>query len=259
MATLLSAIPEGHVVVTSRLADWPGGVTALDLGCALGGKRHRVPPRAHRGPSDSGVATMPSPLRKSSGCSIAWPSHLEQLAAYVRHRRCAFADYLADWEGKRVAVLGWHDANKSYYPRSLAITYDTTVAQLSDDARELFRMLSWMAPEPIPMWAIEKIASISDPRTRLVELADLHLARLSPDGTTCSVHRLLQEITRQQETGAQPQSLIAALKWVNGGDPSDSDDVRFWPVAISLTAHAIAVGSLAADHEYLAAERTAAR
>ena len=218
MATLLSAIPEGHVVVTSRLADWPGGVTALDLDVlseesAIAFLLERTEDRR-----DPAWRRCPRRCANRPDARLPGPRISSSAAAYVRHRRCAFADYLADWEGKRVAVLGWHDANKSYYPRSLAITYDTTVAQLSDDARELFRMLSWIAPEPIPMWAIEKIASISDPRTRLVELADLHLARLSPDGTTCSVHRLLQEITRrQQETGPQPPSLIAALAWVNRG------------------------------------------
>src|SRR4029079_12943612 len=31
VAALLAGIPSGHIVITSRLADWPAGVTTLDL------------------------------------------------------------------------------------------------------------------------------------------------------------------------------------------------------------------------------------
>jgi hypothetical protein len=71
---------------------------------------------------------------------------LEQSAAYIRHRRCTLAAYVADWESKRQTVLAWHDADKIHYPRSIAITYQTSVAQLSEDARQLFRILSFGPP-----------------------------------------------------------------------------------------------------------------
>ena len=248
VAALLAAIPEGHIVITSRLADWPAGVTALDLDVlseesSIAFLLERTEDRRIRHTTDHQTAAQ---IARMLDClALA----LEQCAAYIRHRRCALADYLADWEGKRPAVLAWHDEHKSHYPRSLAITYDTSVAQLSEDARELFRILSWTAPDPMPVWAVEKITSLPDPRTLLVELADLHLARLSADGTTCTVHRLLQEITRQQQNDAQPQALTSALNWMNGEYPFDSDDVRCWPIAIPLTPHAIAVAIFAADHE----------
>jgi tetratricopeptide (TPR) repeat protein len=240
VAELLGALGEGHVVVTSRLADWPAGVAALDLdvlseesGVAFLLERTA----GRRTARDDDPRTAAQIVAVLDGLALA----LEQAAAYIRRRRCALVDYLADWNTKRGAVLGWHDSQKSHYPRSLAVTYDTSVAQLSEDARTLLNILSWMAPDPIPVWAVEKVPVVPDPRSLLVEIADLHLARIAADGTTCTIHRLLQDITRQQQPEAHPAALVAALGWVNAEYPFDSNDVRFWPVALPLTAHAVAV------------------
>ncbi len=250
VTALLASIGDGHVVITSRLADWPAGVTELDLDVlseesSIAFLLERTEDRRSRRPDDAKTAAQI--VRMLDRLALA----LEQCAAYIRHRRCALVDYLSDWEGKRAAVLSFQDAQKSHYPRSLAVTYETTVAQLSEGARELFRMLSWIAPDPMPIWAVEKIPGLTDPRALLVELADLHLARLSPDGTTCTVHRLLQEITRQQQPEARPPSLIAALEWVNREYPLHSGDVRFWPIATPLTPHGIVLANAAADRDIL--------
>jgi tetratricopeptide (TPR) repeat protein len=246
VAALLAQIPGGHVVITSRLADWPVGVTALeldvlDLDSSIAFLLERTADR--RIPRDDDRATAARIAALLDCLALA----LEQCAAYIRHRRGDLAGYLADWEGRRAQVLAWHDADRSLYPRSLAITYDTSVAQLTPDARELFRMLSWIAPDPMPIWAVEKITSLAEPRALLNEIADLHLARFTADREACTVHRMLQEITRQQQQEEKPPALIAALEWVNGEMPEVVSDVRFWPIAIPLTPHAIAAATFAAD------------
>jgi tetratricopeptide (TPR) repeat protein len=245
VSDLLPRVPDGHVLVTSRLADWPAGVAALDLDVlsaesSIAFLLERTNDRRSRRADDADVARTIASLVDRLALA------LEQCAAYVRHRRCALADYLAEFEAKRPAVLKWHDAAKSHYPLGIAVTYDASVAQLDDDAKRLLQVLSWVAPEPIPLWAVEKLDAVSDPRASLVELTDLHLARLSADGTTCSVHRLLQEITRQQQTDALPAALNTALTWISAQYPFESEDVRFWPVALPLMPHAVAVATFAA-------------
>jgi tetratricopeptide (TPR) repeat protein len=247
VAALLAQIPGGHIVITSRLADWPAGVTALELDVldpesSIAFLLERTADRRIPRADDRATAARLAALLDCLALA------LEQCAAYIRHRRCDLAGYLADWEGRRAQVLAWHDADKSLYPRSLAITYDTSVAQLSENARELFRMLSWIAPDPMPVWAVEKITSLPGPRALLNELADLHLARFTADRKACTVHRMLQEITRQQQKEEKPPALIAALGWVNGEMPTETGDVRTWPIAIPLTPHAIATANFAADH-----------
>ena len=41
------------------------------------------------------------------------------------------------------------------YPRSVAVTWETTWAQLSPAARGLLEILSWFAPDPIPQWVLD--------------------------------------------------------------------------------------------------------
>ena len=254
--TLTAQIPQGHILITSRLADWPGNFTSLDLD-VLGEPSSIELLLTHtdgrRTLRDTDAADAALIARNLDGLALA----LEQAAAWVRKDRRTFAAYLAAWEASRARIhadylakgLGDYHSAIPGVPRSLLVTYDTSVAQLTPDAQALFRILSWVSPEPLPIWAVEKITSFPDPRARLVELADLHLARLTPDGATCTIHRMLQEIARQQQTEEKPQALIAALDWVNKGYPYYSDDVRFWPVAIPLTPHAVAVANFGADRD----------
>ncbi len=343
---LLAQLPDGQIVITSRLADWAAGVTALDLD-VLSEKSsiefliERTDGRRIARPADdTAAATIAKNL---DYLALA----LEQSAAYIRTRRCTFGDYLRDWETKRPHVMATHDPAKSHYPRSIAITFDTSIALLTEDARQLFRILAWVAPEPMPVVHLENLRipsatsvvgktnahpvqpggladrsrglseeratppdqapqaihpgrgdgddahpstpgtippphpgcgliaggpgvslvprstpgyapaalradtaeSAPDPRALLIQLADLHLANLSADGTTFAIHRLLQEVARQQQLAQKPQALIVALQWINGQMPTDTDDVRTWPVAIPLVPHALRTATFAADRD----------
>ncbi len=127
------------------------------------------------------------------------------------------------------------------------VTYQTSVSQLTPAAQQLFRILSWLAPDPIPMSALEKLSVLPTPCTHLVALADLHLARLTPDGQNCTVHRMLQEITRWEQSAPQPEALVQALKWINGEYQGEPEDVRTWPLLVPLTPHALSAAYAGAD------------
>jgi hypothetical protein len=80
---------------------------------------------------------------------------LEQAGAYIVQRRLSFADYLRDWRAHVPEVQAWHDEQLMKYPRSLAVTWQTTLEQLSTGEIALLRLLAWFAPDPIPLFILE--------------------------------------------------------------------------------------------------------
>ncbi len=260
---LLASLPHGHILITSRLADWPPEVISLDLDVLS---------------VESSVEFLLErtegrriPLANDEDLVIEIARHLdrlalalEQAAAYIRARCCTFQDFLNDWESKRANVLAWYDPKKMHYPRSVAITYQTSLSQLTAPAQELFRILSWLAPDPMPLKHLEHLSALPDARSHLIALTDLHLATLNPQDQTFSVHRLLQEISRQQQARRgwfkllldklfkrppQHPALILALEWINQEMPTETYDVRTWRITIPLAAHAVDVSHFAAARQ----------
>ena len=245
---LTTRLPQGHILITSRRAEWPATFTALDLdvlketasiALLLAHTEGRRTPR----PDDPAAAAAIA--RYLDGLALA----LEQAAAWVRKDRRTFADYLAAWQAAAARLhaeyltkgLADYHTEILGVPRSLLVTFDTSLAQLTPAARDIFRILSWTAPDPLPVWAVEKLSSLPAPRTLLVELADLHLTRLSPDGESSTVHRLLQEITRENQPELRPPALLKALAWIDELFLGEPTDVRTWSLLEPLAPHAQAI------------------
>jgi tetratricopeptide (TPR) repeat protein len=244
---LLAKLITGHVVITSRISDWTGHVKSLDLDvlsdiASIEFLDERTAERRIK--ADTDVDTVKTLVRLLDCLALA----LEQAGAHISTTAISYIDYIKLWEAHRAAALAWHDEDKMKYPTSLAITYETSVAQLSEGAKKLFRILSWLAPDPIPRHLLDSRPNVADERRHLIEIERLHLARYLGDGKTFTVHRLNQEITRQQQNDAMPPDLHHALELVNSAYPYDSDDVRTWAVALPLAPHAITVGVSGADH-----------
>src|SRR5207248_461310 len=89
--------------------------------------------------------------RELDGLALA----LEQAAAYIVQQRIGLADYLKAWRSHAAAVQEWHDPQVMQYPRSIAVTWETTLQQLRPGDLALLRLLAWMAPDPVPMWVLE--------------------------------------------------------------------------------------------------------
>ncbi len=272
---LLAKLATGHVLITSRISDWTGHIKSLDLdvlseAASIAFLDERTEKRRPKKDDDhEKVAALVALL---DCLALA----LEQAGAHISTSAISYTDYLALWESHRFDALNWHDEEKMKYPKSLAITYETSVAQLRSSAKDLFNILAWFAPDPIPRNLLNSRPNPADERNNLSDIERLALARYLSNGNTFSIHRLLQEIARQQQEQAtapaipteptarpqgllgryfgkkwkpleaqnpvkQPTALLAALEWVNGEMPVDTDDVRTWPIAVPLTPHAIAV------------------
>lgn len=164
------------------------------------------------------------------------PLALEQAAAYVAQRRLTLAAYLQKWADSRDRLLGWFDARVMGYPRSVAVTWQTSVQQLSAPALRLLQRLAWLAPEPLPETLLDVRVGADDP---LAELATFSLAQRDETLPQFSVHRLVQQVTR---TGlgaeSRPVVLGEALAWMDAAFVGDAQDVRYWPVLEPLVPHA---------------------
>ena len=238
---LLSEFTSGHVVVTSRLADFSGNFHPLDLDVlaiedAAAFLLARTEGRRRAAPDDAAKAREVA--RELGGLALA----LEQAAAFIAKRRLTFGQYLEQWRTKRDEVLAWFDATVTGYPRAVAVTWQTSVAQLSEGGRRLLEWLAWLAPEKVPEALIDVPipgAEAEHLRDAFDDLAAYSLLTRDAAGPFFLVHRLVQDVTRRSLAGeARQRSLVEALGWIDAAFPFDSDDVRFWPQAEPLSPHA---------------------
>jgi tetratricopeptide (TPR) repeat protein len=244
---LLPHLPGGHVLITSRLGNWSGGVEALPLDvlqtpAAVEFLLARTEGKRRKQPDDPAQArTLADEL---GGLALA----LEQAGAYIAQRRLTFAAYLAEWHGQRDKVLAWFDPRLMQYPKSVAITWQTSFDQLSDNARDLLQLLAWLAPEAVPESLLELPllgAEATDTLFgALAELEGYSLVTRAADSPTFTVHRLVQEVTRASlRNDTNHTALNGSLKWIIAAFVGDPQDVRNWPTLDPLAPHAHAVAA----------------
>jgi tetratricopeptide (TPR) repeat protein len=235
------------VLITSRIGNWGAGVEPLDLDVltpadAVAFLIERTP---HRRKTDDGETNAAALAHELDGLALM----LEHAGANIDKLRLSFAEYLDQWKAKRPEVLRWHDQHLMKYPASVAVTWETTFAQLTEPERRLLDVLSWLAPDPIPLYlfgAEPLVEAIPDVRTALAALVGYSLARFDASGNAVLVHRLVQEITRGRVPAADRTSTLQlALNAVNDVAAGDPHDVRTWPIWQPLAAHAESVSRYA--------------
>src|SRR5712671_6051259 len=238
---LMSTLTSGRVLITSRLANFAGHFDPLELDVlgiedAVAFLLERTERRRHQMPDDA--ATARQLADDLGGLALA----LEQAGAYVAKLGISFSRYRGLWRDNWDKVAGWSDERITKYPRAVAVTWQTSVDQLTPAGRRLLEWLAWFAPEPIPNFLLEvpvPDVAADDPVEALADLADYSLARRNPGKQEFSIHRLVQEVTRhglgEQE---RRRSLVEALAWVNETFAGDPEDVRTWPRLDPLTPHA---------------------
>ena len=242
---LLARLRAGHVLITSRIANWstavePLGLDVLEPADAVVFLLERTPHRRQQPADEDDAAAIAGEL---GGLALA----LEQAGAYIDKLRLSFAEYLQRWEAKQPEVLRWHDPRLMQYPVSVAVTWETTFAQLTEPEQRLLEVLAWLAPEPIPLFLLDAAPLaeiIPDPHEARAGLEGYSLARrIDASGDAVLVHRLVQEVTLGRIPAAdRTATLKIALDAVNAVAPYDADDVRTWAVWTPLAAHAEAVG-----------------
>jgi tetratricopeptide (TPR) repeat protein len=245
---LLPQLVGGHVLLTSRLANWSSNISALPPLDVLSPEAAtdfllaRTTGRRRSQPDDTAVAGI---LADKFGClALA----LEQAGAYIAKHRLSFTRYLEEWQHQRDKVLDWFDPRLMHYPKSVAITWQTSFEHLGEPAKLLLQRLSWLAPEPIPESLLEVAvpdAAETDAFAALAELESYSLATRAADTPAFSVHRMVQEVTRRRQREDSTGTLLEALRWLDAAFVGNPQDSRTWPVLIPLAPHLRAVAAVA--------------
>ncbi len=240
---LLPQLTGGHLLLTSRLTNWSGTVEAVSvdtLSPQAAAEFLLLRTAAKRRPQANDLAAASILAEKLGYLALA----LEQAGAYIAHLRLGFAQYLEAWQRQRQTVLAWFDSRLMQYPKSVAITWQTSFDQLKEPARRLLQRLAWLAPEPVPESLLDvpvpgQDPAQADPYDALAELESYSLVTRAATTPYFSVHRLVQEVTRRGQREDPTHSLLAeALNWVNDAFVGDPVDVRNWPVLDPLAPHA---------------------
>ena len=247
---LLARLRGGHVLMTSRISQWSGSVEPLELDVLDPDEAARFllerteRTRKRRASDEADAAEL---ARKLGGLALA----LEQAGAYIAYRRIALADYLRDWIAHQPSVQTWHNPQLMKYPSSLAVTWETTLAQLGASEIALLYLFAHLAPDPIPLFAMEgeaaeqvwrdaitllqpeAAAGGSEPgqlSEAVATLSNYSMLKWDTEQETITVHRVVQEILRTRLPASQRKAWVAlSLRLLDAARPGDPTDVRTWP------------------------------
>lgn len=238
---LLKKVSGGHVVLTSRLSNFSANFKPIQLdvltkedGAAF--LIERTDERRRSAPDDTAKAR--EIVTELDGLALA----LEQAGAYIAKHRLTFTGYLDQWRySDRSRVLDWFDSTVTEYPRSVAVTWQTSVAQLTEPGRRLLDRLAWFAPERVPEFLLEDAipgAEADNLSEALADIASYSLVSRDTKEPYFLVHRLVQDVTRRGSVETSHHRLVETLSWINAGFRGSPSDVRDWPRLEALAAHA---------------------
>jgi tetratricopeptide (TPR) repeat protein len=245
---LLAYLSGGHTVITSRLSDFSGFFEPLHLDVlapedAVAFLLERTATKRRRQPDDAAQAAA---IAKDLGwLALA----LEQAGAYIQRRQTTLGAYRQEWASSAGKLLGWFGPGVTDYPRSVAMTWQTSVDRLTPAGRLMLERLAFLAPEPVPEFLLDvpiEGADGEDLPAALDDLAGYSLVTRKTAEPAFTVHRVVQTVTRQSldEAGAR-RALTEALAWINVAFTGAPTDVRNWPRLDRLSPHAVAVSGAA--------------
>jgi tetratricopeptide (TPR) repeat protein len=150
------------------------------------------------------------------------PLALEQAAAYLAAKAARFQDYLASFQRQRLSLLNKAQPRTGEYPASVASTWALNFQEVEQNpvAADVLRVSAFLSSEAIPLELLTEGASqlgpvlagalaISEDPLALNEalepLTRYSLIRLDVDTRTYSMHRMVQEVLKNQ-LGAEQQA-----------------------------------------------------
>lgn len=197
---LVAKLSGGQVLITTRIDAWGPQVEVLSLGF-LSQKASvdlllASTPNRRKTPGDATEAAFLA--EEVDRLCLA----LVQAAANIDTRRLTLPAYRAEWEKNKTKMLLWHDERKLGYPLPVAVTWATTIDQLSEGARQLLNQLSYLSHEPIPESLMDVVVDGDEAgaiarRAALDELARYSMALRDPDKPEFAIHRLVQLVNRE--------------------------------------------------------------
>ena len=214
--------PKGHILLTSRaqLFDTLGIARPLALEKMDPEEALRfLYTRTGRAESDPAEKNAAEHLAAELGYL---PLALEQAAAYITAKTARFQDYLTSYQRQRLALLNKAQPKTGEYPASVASTWALNFQEVEQDpvAADVLRVSAFLSPDAIPLELLssgasqfgpilaEELATSEDPlvlNEALEPLTRYSLIRLDIDAQTYSIHRMVQEVVKDQ-VGVEQQA-----------------------------------------------------
>ncbi|NUT93234.1 MAG: ATP-binding protein, partial [Saccharothrix sp.] len=208
-AGLLERVRTGTVVITSRRGTGWGGIPTVAVDVLTAGQAVDLLERLVRAEWPDADLSGAAELCGELGFL---PLAVEQAAAYLGQSRIdptAYLDLLGRFPARVFAAAG----EGGDVRRTIARVWHVTLDRLADTplAGELLRVVAWCAPEGIPRDVLAGLGEEPDVHEALRRLAAYSMITLT--GTTVSVHRLVQAVTRTQDPHdlhRRPEDVAAA-------------------------------------------------
>ncbi|MAS94053.1 MAG: hypothetical protein CMO55_12730 [Verrucomicrobiales bacterium] len=224
----LGLLQHGKVLITSRRNDFDGQVNAMPLGfLSAEAARDFLLDRTQRelAEDDPESAALDLLVENLDGLALA----IEQAAAYIAVHKITFTNYNQYFETNRQQVLAWKNANLTNYDKTVATTWLTTFAELSEDAKDLLNQISFLAPEPIPR-AIFEGEDVLPHESAINDLARYSLVEiLDEPAETFQVHRLVQDVVQGRLGEAKVDVWSLLLNKLATWAPNSGQDIANWP------------------------------
>src|SRR5579884_2514440 len=225
----------GHILVTSRYSHWDDVAKPLEVHTW---KRSESVAFLLKRTGQTDEQTADKMAEELGNLPLA----LAQAAAYITETRKSLSDYLQLFEQHRKELL---QRGKPFpgYKGTVATTWDLSFKDLAQESplgADLMNLCAFLAPEGIPRDILRRWDKVTDDIAfddAIAALLRYSLVEAAPE--SLSVHRLVQEITRQRLSDNDRLTFAeAAVRLINKAFPYDSDDVRTWPDCARLLPHA---------------------
>ncbi len=273
---LPACLPGGHIMITSRVQNWPGYIEATGIDVAPFTKeeaisflRRRVPTLA----SDEKLREDEDARRTAEAGRLAaalgyLPIATEHAAAYLAETGHSVDDYLTRFEENAHRLLS---EQPSDFPIPVSANWAMSTALLTPDAEHLFNLCAFFSPEPIAAELLMQGArAVSDPpglreflssshrfRAAASQLHRLSLARVDGTRDLIQMNRVVQAVTKGRLRQDRPDLFRAyraavdvLLAESNPGNPDRSGNDTIYDLSLP---------HLESDHSFLNTDNPALR
>ena len=209
--------PGGHIVITSRLQNWPGYIEADNVEIlpfteeeSVSFLRRRVPILGVDGRLDEDEdERRASEAGRLAAALGHLPIAVEHAAAYLTETSQSVDDYLTRFAENAHRLLSEQSAE---FPESVSATWTMSTELLTGDAERLFNLCAFFSPEPIAVdLFLQNAQAISDLpglyellssslrfRAAASQLHRLSLVKVDGARDQIQMHRVVQAVTRGQ-------------------------------------------------------------
>jgi Tetratricopeptide repeat len=220
--------PGGHIIITSRVQNWPGCITADSVEVlpftkeqAISFLRNRIPAFSPRGRSEEVEDEHRLGKAGRLAADLGYlPIALEHAAAYLAETGQSPDDYLTQFRQNAHQLLSEPLPD---FPASVPATWTLSTALLTPDAEHLFNLCAFFSPEPIaaelflqdahavtgPPGLGEFLSSSQRFRAAASQLHRLSLVKVDGAHDLIQVHRVVQAVTRGQLRQNRPSMFRA--------------------------------------------------